>query len=81
VGNIPMRPGVAGVRAAPLKSLYRLTQSISFCVTRIVRGHPRDSASRTQYTSPSKEIHDTIGTAPSVAGAPGAGGRIDDFMR
>jgi len=35
------------------------------------RGQPSATESRTQYVSPSKEIHDTVGGGPS--GADGAG--------
>ena len=42
-----------------------LAPSTSLCVTRIVLGQPRASESRTQYVSPSKEIHDTVGMDPS----------------
>jgi hypothetical protein len=58
-----------------------LAPSTSLWVTRIVRGQPWVADSRTQYVSPSKEIHDTVGVDPSVAGTAKGLDRLFELTR
>ena len=55
---------------------HDLAPSTSLWLTRIVRGHPWASASRTQYVVPSKLIHRTVGITPSGPAAKG----LDRFL-
>ena len=57
-----LEPSLPDVTSHELQSL---APSTSPWVTRIVRGQPWVAESRTQYVSPSKEIHDTVGADPS----------------
>ena len=59
------RSSVLGLECAEVPRLQTLAPSTSLWVTRIVRGQPWAAERRTQYVSPSKEIHDTVGIDPS----------------